>query len=509
MANYTNSNRESFDDAFERFEFYKSFEDLESETAKGMADIPSYFSSKSRFNPEYLESRSRRKFIFGDYPESSFEDLEKGVESFIDQDKLTGIVTDVKDLFASIDLGGSFKKDRLKATDLPIGVFSFDLASQGLFKPMEYYSKDLDELVDPDKVFKLTKTQFATERVIGPDEKKTYFVDQQQEGTLCMSRKKEYIKSILSDGFTEAEANTKAKSKFAGCRLRFATRTKKVYLTRVGKQQLSADQQGKEKFVDLFIPTGGNASQTPRTLMYATLPALLAAYFLNQAGIKTRILGLNSGMTKYRRPIGIDNYRFMNSYVLKDYNENFDFNLIAARTADSRTFRWLLFKNVAVQLYKLNSSFDAQNMSFGYPVDGEYFDELFERYKRFYIKENSVGSIKNTNPRLMIAAKIVPNPDSTDNRLKTQAVDEFFRIMDAVDLEFNGAKIALPRIRNREERMGNDLNGVRQRLMGVIAKATRTDYTESENSLTDQENKASIELRKRLRKDINTVFTDK
>jgi hypothetical protein len=57
---------------------------------------------------------------------------------------------------------------------------------------------------------------------------------------------------------------------------------------------LKENEAGNEKYVDLFITIGGLASQTPRSLMYKAMPCLLVAYFINKAGIKTRILGLNT-----------------------------------------------------------------------------------------------------------------------------------------------------------------------------------------------------------------------
>jgi hypothetical protein len=47
------------------------------------------------------------------------------------------------DLPINFNLGGKEEKIRLKATDKPLGVFDFSLASKGLYKVQEYYSKEL------------------------------------------------------------------------------------------------------------------------------------------------------------------------------------------------------------------------------------------------------------------------------------------------------------------------------------------------------------------------------
>ena len=47
------------------------------------------------------------------------------------------LMTNIRDV---INLGGAFKKDRLKITDDKRGIFDFSLASQGLYRPVEFFS---------------------------------------------------------------------------------------------------------------------------------------------------------------------------------------------------------------------------------------------------------------------------------------------------------------------------------------------------------------------------------
>lgn len=492
----------------EHFSFFNSFDDLRDYIDVEFPLLPpdsKVLNNKGYSSGNYWAEKGGRyeegaDFIFGDAQKIPFDQLNSAtMTEFINPKDLSEIVANIKALFATIDLGGSFEKDRLIPTTQPTGIFSFDLASQGLYKPMEYYSKTLDSLVDPNTVEKLKSGEFVSVRKIGGGESKTYYVVQQQAGTFCLSQKKTYIERLIKDGYSAHEAKLKAAIKFPNCKLRFATRTRKVYLERSGRT-LESERQGQQRYVDVFIPIGGSYKLSSKQLMYATLPALLATYFFDQAGIQTRINGLTKGFssTTIESP-----KRYMTSYVIKDYDQPFDFNRIAIQSADSRVFRFMLFKLVPILFNKVNQNI---GVSMGFDTSGERLLKQFERYKRFYIKQAEKTTIKNNNPRLMITSNFVPSPKLSDKVNLENAIESFFEIIDAVDLEYNGAKVALPRIRQREMNRKSNMNNIRQRLNGVIANSTVIDYTDSPYSMTDLEIDSTNALRSSLRRDLNAVF---
>ncbi len=78
-----------------------------------------------------LDNMKNEKFYEDTY------NLEKGLEFF---DKL----------LVETDMGGAFKKSRLRITDDTKGIFDFGLASQALYRSIEYFSKEL-EVESPDE----------------------------------------------------------------------------------------------------------------------------------------------------------------------------------------------------------------------------------------------------------------------------------------------------------------------------------------------------------------------
>lgn len=483
----------------EKFQFFKSFDDYMDYVDKNWDSVPDDYRSKS----SSTFTNPSKKFVGSD----DLELLKGKIKEFIDPKALDSAVDNIKELFSLIDLGGAFAKDKMVATDLPIGVFDFSLASQGLFRPQEYYSPELNKIINPDFVKTISgnpTTYTYTEKIDG--EKKTFNLIQQQEGTFSLKEKNEYISQLISEGKTEQEATILATDKFPNAKLVFRTKTKKVNLIRQSKV-LKENQVDKEKYVDLFINVGGLKDQTPRSLMFKAMPCLLLSYFLDKAGIKTRILGLFANTvsaiseSRERSP-----NRYMESFVIKDYEEGLDFNEIAIITADSRVFRYKVFKAIVVNFYKMFNLDIGSGL--GRAITQTAFSEMFERYKKFYVKEGVLGNakVRNQNTRLMFSSSKVVNPESSDEVLLNGVIEEFFKLIDAIDIEFNGARVSLPRIKKREEKRGVDISNLRQRLKTTILQNTNYDESTSPYTNTEKEILERSRLRKKLIEDIDENF---
>jgi hypothetical protein len=494
-----NISRESINDNDERFTFYDSFESYIDSVNH---EFDKYSDSSAQKQYYVNEYENNRAFIYGNYPQNeTFEELNNAKYDFIDQPALSEVLENTKELFATIDLGGAFKKDRLVATAKAIGVFSFDLASKGLYRPMEYYSEELDETVDPNLVKRIKDGVFVTERKIRGGGTKTYFLKQQQTGTACVNKKKHYANDLIAEGYSKTEAHKKANKKFKGCKIKFATRTKKVYLTRLGKT-LSAEKQGKDRFVDVFVTIGGSGGQDAKEIIYNVLPSMLLAYFLDRANIKVRIIGLDQGVRHSWGAPDLGTKYYITGYLVKDYGDELNWNRVAKLTSDPRMFRWTMFKNSLINWTAFKP--DDNSSSIGGVIYAETYKKMLERYKRWYIEQTKNNSLRNENTRLMLASQYIAR--GSEERMVEGAIEEFFRLIDAVDLEYNGAKIALPRIRDREQKLNNDLNTIRQRLMGTINDTTFVEASTSKYSMTDNDIAFAYDLRDRLRKDLNTVF---
>ena len=107
----------------------------------------------------------------------------------------------------------------------------------------------------------------------------------------------------------------------------------------------------------------------------------------------------------------------------------------------------------------------------------------------------------------MFMSGFVANPNDSDDVLMEKAKTEFFKILDAIDLEFNGARVSLPRIRERDEKRGIDPYSIRARLQGTMALATLYDESDSKYSATDEEIEKMEKLKEKLISDVSQVMS--
>lgn len=458
----------------QKFSYYNSFEEFYLETSRDWQTLPD--EDKSFLVP-------RKEFTGSD----NLDELQGEIKEFIDPETLSRAVDRIKELFNTINLGGSFDRDKVVATDKPIGIFDFSLAAKGLFRPQEFYCSDLDMVVPDNDVKKLSSNPNVFMYYKDFDGTKTSFeVVQQQKGTNAVKIKNEFKDSLVYAGYSEEEAAIKAREKYPRAKLKYATKTKKVYVVKQSKL-LSKNDKGEERFADIFIPIGGDSYQTVKSLMFKALPALLAAYFMQNSGIKTRISGIFYAKTFK------GSYEIMEGFLIKDYESFFDFNKIAILTADSRVFRYKIFQRMLTQFFKAGKT---NYFEKGKVFSSEAFKEKFFSFKKFYTEYvSSKIQLKNRNKRLVFFVDYKVEPKLNDEWLLANAMDEFFKLMDAVDIEFNSPQVAIPRIKKREVARGNSLFSVRTRLFGSISLTT--GYNTNTNSIFPATNKEIDEETKR------------
>lgn len=176
------------------------------------------------------------------------------------------------------NLGGEQDKSRLETTSRPIGVFDFSLASQGLYRVQEYYSKEL--AIDHPNLFDtfelpsgVVPPNLVDNIVIGGIKNfvynhngKMYVLDKRQKGT-----------TAIDEGKKDAK-------------LKFATTTKDVYLKfkRVG---------GKVKYAEIYSLFYYTSLDGDDEYAIRHIPALMTAQYFESMGIKTRVY-----MTRFCNP---------------------------------------------------------------------------------------------------------------------------------------------------------------------------------------------------------------
>ena len=234
-----------------------------------------------------------------------------------------------KNLKDIINLGGNFKKQRLIVTSDERGIFDFSLASQGLYRPIEFFSDAYTKsgqdnefeftrepfgIIPPDRVFKERNGQNAFYFVAKNG--KEYTCERRQKGTTIVFEKlrdKCYLRQNDQGIVLPYSLQTPDKV-FNGekpYRLKYASRNKKVYLQ-------FQRQEESTKYVDIFIPVNLIASDNSSVKLFNTLMPIMVAAALQEFGIQVRISAFRNGKRSRSLPFQTA------SVVLKDYTEAMD-----------------------------------------------------------------------------------------------------------------------------------------------------------------------------------------
>jgi hypothetical protein len=416
-ANFTQYSNRNF--------YFKNFEGIEDFKQQGLAAINSI--AAGGLNNTYSREWNSASF------DSSFVGTTRAIANsmnwldYIDLDVLNRTVESFDEFMTKVNMGGAFEKSKIIFTENKQGIFDFGLASKGLFRIPEFYSeklKDEKPLEFPQELpgiippLFIIKNEFDDFWYTSSDGEK-YQAVKQQKGTRALELK------------------------IPGAKLKFGTTTKKSYI-------LIEKKGGKAKYVDLYVTIGGLQNLSYEGMLAKVMPLLLAARFFESAGIRTRINATrlyfddaNSG-TK-------DAYYLLN-IPMKDYGQDLDFNWIAQNVADPRWFRWNLWKYAsAISCVDPSLSNLDETPGYGRTVyGGSEMDESFTRYKNWLFEKIEKGEEKDVgiDKRLMLIGGL-PRPSNSISNQTQEIENEFYRIVDTVDFQFNKADKAAQRIYER------------------------------------------------------------
>jgi hypothetical protein len=245
------------------FTYFESAEDFKKKGQEAYDEVkakdPNFFYrwDTSSIDSGFIESDDR-------------EFLNEGkIIEFVNKPGLDQSIVAFDELFATIEMGGSFKKSRLKITDDPRGIFDFGLASKGLYAIQEYFSQEFaDE----------SPFEFADQLpgIVPPD-----FVDKDIFDNFWYTSQVTLKKYQL----TKQDKGTRAiELGEPGAAIEYATTTRKSYL-------MFEKKGGKAKMVDLFVGVGGRGDMKSTVMMDRALPVFIGTRYFEQAGITTRING--------------------------------------------------------------------------------------------------------------------------------------------------------------------------------------------------------------------------
>tara|TARA_R100000908_G_C3753672_1_gene148016 strand:+ start:1700 stop:3352 length:1653 start_codon:yes stop_codon:yes gene_type:complete len=285
-----------------------------------------YKSLKEAYDDAAARSNSRIRY---NYPTlSDFENFlntptpstEKATEI------LDNVLTNTKEI---VNLGGLIEKDKIIVTQDDRGLFDFSLASQGLFRPVEYYSESfVDFLKQGEKTnpFAFTRNPVGVIPDIKVNKKNKDYVftflgndfecERRQRGTTNVYNKfpsKCFLKETPTKIVTTYQRKDVNKV-FNGegkTRLKYSSSNKKCYL-------IYNQKDASAKYVDFYLPQNFYNSNLGFS-MVSVLPSLIAASMLEEFGIKTRISTMRIG-TEYLS--GRNRHTFAASIPIKDYEQS-------------------------------------------------------------------------------------------------------------------------------------------------------------------------------------------
>jgi hypothetical protein len=380
-----------------------------------------YFNSIEDFFQKGEEAMARNKSKTSGKAKRDYDDDigKDDVESWKNQsdyeykNRLNELLEEMETEFAQIDMGGTFKKSRLKITSDERGVFSFGLASQGLFKPQEYFSQELaddnpNEFPNkPSGVVPAKEIEFI--KILGkmqywyqsPKTDKRYLCERQQEGT--------------RDVALGLRKNPK-----------YRTKTKKSYV-------MFEKKGGKAKMVELFVPLHGSI------YLGNVMPLYLVVKFLRQMNIMVRINSIRMYHEK-------GDYFFGWCVPIKDFGEDIDYNQIAKASVDGQWWRVMRANLRAITDDKDWNGVMRTDGSGSEAGDRWDYNNVFSRFKNWYLEQIKLGEL----PPLRVDKRLLLFGGAFSSTTKEGIMKEVYRILDLVDFQFNDINACLKRIYKRE-----------------------------------------------------------
>jgi hypothetical protein len=296
-----------------------------------------------------------------------------------------------------LNLGGKTEKSKLIATDKPMGIFDFSLASRGLYKVPEYFSQKLaNEHPDKFKDFELPSGVVPPNLVQQTVEngEKVYFYQDGNEVFDCEIRQKG--QTAIDDGVQ-------------GAKLKFATKNRKVYLTH-------KRNKGKVKYVEIYSLFYYSSLSGDTQFAIRHIPAIMVAEYLESIGVMTRIymtrfveLNKKTWQLKKTNSNGVDlpmyamstkkkfkNNLFIQPIIAKEFGQDFDKSLAFMVSSNNYNDVYRKLSVWAVKKEVVEQNIDEYNDVFGNPdwTRGDYY-EGFERYKNKYQEYVKLGLFKS------------------------------------------------------------------------------------------------------------------
>ena len=314
-----------------------------------------------------------------DYNESSFKNINSLFESAP----------------FKLNLGGKTEKSKLIATDKPMGIFDFSLASRGMYKVPEYFSEKLaTEYPEKFKDFELPSGVVPPNLVQQRIEKgeNIFFYEDNGEIFDCIIRQKG--QTAIDDGVQ-------------GAKLKYATKNRKVYLTH-------KRNKGKVKYVEIYSLFYYTSLNNDTQFAVRHIPAIMVAEYLESIGVMTRIYmtrfvelkndwelkketneGVELPMYKMAKNINFRNSLLVQPIIAKEFGQDFDKALGFMVSSDNFRRAYNTLATWAVKKEIVDQNIDYSQV-YGNPNWGrtQYYEGI-ERFRNKYQEYVELGLFKS------------------------------------------------------------------------------------------------------------------
>jgi hypothetical protein len=313
-----------------------------------------------------------------------------------------------ENLKSIVNLGGSIKNDRIKITQDDRGVFDFSLASQGLYRPVEYYSSDFQKKItqtgiNPFEYLGLEKGVIPPEKV--KKDINGVFVFEQKGQLFECERRQSGTTKVFNTFFDLCFLKTNPQGLFlpylksnkdkvfngeGDVRLKYASSNKKSFL-------IYEKKNDNVKYVDIFVPINYVSVNDPSRAI-AMLPAFLIALFLRDYGVQTRISAMRLGSDRSTHTTV--------SIAVKDYDDDIEnafdyvFNILSRQSVAGSFFAFfkVYCSNLGLQANPtrdMGANFDDVKYNLQ-----DYINNMMNRYKNWIVvnKDKPFVNTRVTNP---------------------------------------------------------------------------------------------------------------
>lgn len=278
-----------------------------------------------------------------------------------------------------LNLGGQTDKARLIATDKPMGVFDFGLATRGMYKVPEYFSQRLaDDYPDKFKEYEL-EAGIVPPNLIKQVGKEFFYED--SDGRFqCIIQQK---------GTRAIDLGV------VGAKKKYATRNKKVYLT-------FKRNRGKVRYAEIYSLFYYTSLNTDVQFAIRHIPALMVAEYLESIGIKTRF--------------------YMTRFVQLSFNMDI-------REKDASGNKLPLYdKNPKKKFYG--------NSLFIQPIIAKDFAEEFDKARAFLISTRNMSSVYDAMAKYSLKKEVMNDSPPTGGNPDWQQ-DDYFEGLDRYRNKYN------------------------------------------------------------------------